>query len=169
MLIGFADKSAPTSGLPWNLYRYKQSKHALSFILFSSGLNVPSRDTISCLDISLGFVTTAFPLYSYLITGCSRGFSLEFVKQLREAPDSFVKTVIATARSPAALRSLEEQIKASEGRFHYVPLNVTNGESIGVAVQQIIQLLGSSGLDVLINNVVINIAGTGEVSDMCNL
>lgn len=92
---------------------------------------------------------------SYLITGCSRGLGLEFVKELLQSPPSSVRTVIATARSPTPSAALAEQIKTSDSRVKYLQLDVVNSASISAAVQAASSILDGAGLDVLINNAAI--------------
>ena len=89
---------------------------------------------------------------SFLITGCSRGLGLELVKQLVKAPTSAVSAIIATGRSPSPSADLADQLKASENRGHYIPLNVVDDKSIQSAVEQATQVLGNKHLDYLINN-----------------
>jgi NAD(P)-dependent dehydrogenase (short-subunit alcohol dehydrogenase family) len=51
------------------------------------------------------------------------------------------------------LPSLKDLISASNGRVYFVPLDVTNDESITAAAQLVTQQLGNNkGLDVLIHN-----------------
>ncbi|MCJ1330235.1 hypothetical protein MMC10_006918 [Thelotrema lepadinum] len=94
---------------------------------------------------------------AYLITGCSRGLGLELVKQLVLAPSSSVGVIITTSRSATPSAALKKQIDAAENRAHYVQLDILDGKSIESATQHTAQILGSSGLDVLINNAAIQI------------
>ena len=89
---------------------------------------------------------------SYLVTGCSRGLGLELVKQLLLARSSSVSNVIATSRSPSPSTALEEQIRSSRGRLHYIQLDVVNKDNVQSAFQHASQILQGQGLDVLINN-----------------
>ncbi|MCJ1326839.1 hypothetical protein MMC10_003505 [Thelotrema lepadinum] len=89
---------------------------------------------------------------SFLITGCSRGLGLELVKQLLKSPASSVSAVLATSRSPTPSAELAEQIKASENRAHYIPLDVVDEKSLDTAAQKATEILGSKHLDYLINN-----------------
>ena len=89
---------------------------------------------------------------SYLITGCSRGLGLELVKQLISTSSSSVGTIFATARSPSPSAALQDSISSSDGRVHFVQLDVTDDGSIATATKHVTQQLGDHGLDVLINN-----------------
>lgn len=90
---------------------------------------------------------------SYLITGCSRGLGLELVKLL--AKSTVANTILATARRETpALKSI---IDSSDGRVHYIPLDVTDDISIISAVEMVTKKLNGKGLDVLINNAAIHI------------
>jgi NAD(P)-dependent dehydrogenase (short-subunit alcohol dehydrogenase family) len=91
---------------------------------------------------------------SYLITGCSRGLGLEIAKLLNACSD--ISSIFATARSLSP--SLKDLVSASNGRVHFVPLDVTNNESITAAAQLVTQQLGNNkGIDVLIHNAGIQI------------
>jgi len=90
---------------------------------------------------------------SYLITGCSRGLGLELTKLL--AGSSSVGTVFATARSKTP--ALDSVINSSNGRVHFVPLDVTTDKSVSSAVSAVTSRLEGAGLDVLINNAGIQI------------
>lgn len=82
---------------------------------------------------------------SYLITGTSRGLGLSFVKYLLSSSET--GTVIATARSQSpALKEI------SDSRLHFLQLDVGDNKSIEQATSKAEELLGSKGLDVLINN-----------------
>ena len=122
----------------------------------------------ACIPHRESYISSQFSkaMSSYLITGCSRGLGLELVKQLSQKPASSVSAIIATARSPTPPAALAEHMKASQGRAHYVPLDVVSTDSIKSAVQQTSQILGSGGLDVLLNNAVMQTVEMGEESDM---
>jgi NAD(P)-dependent dehydrogenase (short-subunit alcohol dehydrogenase family) len=85
---------------------------------------------------------------SYLITGCSRGLGLELTKLLAES--SNVRNVFATARSRTP--ALDSVIDCSNGRVHFVPLDVADDKSVSSAVSAVTSQLEGAGLDVLINN-----------------
>ena len=92
---------------------------------------------------------------SYLVTGCSRGLGLVLVKELLKSPASSVRTILATARSSSPPAALAEAIKSSDGRLHFVQLDVVDPKSIQSATKASSEILGSAGLDVLINNAAI--------------
>ena len=88
---------------------------------------------------------------SYLITGSSRGLGLELVRQLAALPSSRVSRVFATARNPSSAQ-LKEVMNESTGLIIFVRLDATDQSSIMNAVIQVAKEIGTSGLDVLINN-----------------
>lgn len=99
---------------------------------------------------------------TYLITGSSRGVGLELTKLLSSSPGV---TVFATARSLTP--ALETVVNLSSGHVHFVPLDVTKGESITAAVAEVTQKLGPGhGLDVLINNAGIQILEQDGATNM---
>lgn len=85
---------------------------------------------------------------SYLITGCSRGLGLELTRLLAKSPSAGI--IFATARRESS--ALQSIIDSSNGRVHYVFLDVTNDASIASAVETITKKLNGKGLDVIINN-----------------
>ena len=87
---------------------------------------------------------------SVLITGASRGLGLAFVKELVTRPSSEVSKIIAATRREAP--ALNEIASSSSGRVSIVKLDVTDHDSINKAVTETKTILGSQGLDVLINN-----------------
>jgi NAD(P)-dependent dehydrogenase (short-subunit alcohol dehydrogenase family) len=100
---------------------------------------------------------------SYLITGCSRGLGLELTKLLSSS--SAVSTIFATARSLTP--ALQDLVNSSNGRIHFVPLDVAKDDSIAAAVQEVTQILGADrGLDVLINNAGIQILEKDGIAHM---
>jgi len=99
---------------------------------------------------------------SYLITGCSRGLGLELTKLL--AGSSSGNTVIATARSKTP--ALDSVISSSNGRVHFVPLDVTNDQSVSSAVSAVTSRLQGASLDVLINNAGIQVLESNGATKM---
>ncbi|RFU31414.1 hypothetical protein B7463_g4908, partial [Scytalidium lignicola] len=100
---------------------------------------------------------------SYLITGCSRGFGLELTRLLSSS--SAVSILFATARSLTP--ALQDIVDSSNGRVHFVPLDVTKDDSITAASQEVTGVLGADrGLDVLINNAGIQILEKDGITHM---
>lgn len=88
---------------------------------------------------------------NYLVTGSSRGLGLALVSRLASLSTSDVGTVIATSRQGNSPR-LHEVTNSSSGRVGFVPMDVTNAQSIQDAVELVENRLKERGLDVLINN-----------------
>ncbi|RAK72681.1 SDR family oxidoreductase [Aspergillus fijiensis CBS 313.89] len=88
---------------------------------------------------------------SYLITGTSRGIGLELVRQLVDKPKEEVGVIFASARSPNNPK-LDELLQQHPGRIVYVPLDVTDEQSVRNASQLVQTALKGKKLDVLINN-----------------
>lgn len=104
---------------------------------------------------------------SFLITGASRGFGLALARELVSRPASEVSKIIATARKPSA--ELENVAEGSSGRVSVVTFDVTNEASIKKAVPEIETVLGSKGLDVLINNAGVALYSMDGTKSMENL
>lgn len=93
---------------------------------------------------------------SVLITGASRGLGLQMVKDLvkrNERP----KKIIATARNPAAAEELQEITRSFPG-VHLIALDVVSEQSIRSASDEVGSIVGTEGLNCLINNAAINIS-----------
>lgn len=103
---------------------------------------------------------------TYLITGCSRGLGLAFVKELVEGEHASVRLVIATSRNPQAPAALQAIIDSAPDRVKHVSLDVTDQASINEAVKTVQDILGKSGLDVLINNAGITKVDVGRTNGM---
>jgi len=89
-------------------------------------------------------------MVSYLITDTSSGIGLAMTSHLITLPASEVEYIFATAtRESTALRTLA---RASAGRIKFVQLDITNEDSLNVALAKIEHVLGEAGIDVLINN-----------------
>lgn len=101
---------------------------------------------------------------SVLITGASRGLGLAFVKELVTRPSSEVSKIIAAARGEAP--ALNKIASSSSGRVSVVKLDVTDQDSIKQAVTETESILGSQGLDILINNAGICQYALGGISTM---
>ncbi|XP_071771185.1 C-signal [Centroberyx gerrardi] len=95
---------------------------------------------------------------SVLITGSSRGLGLQMVKDLAKSSDR-PATIIATARNPTASTDLQELSKTYPG-VHTVTLDVVSQRSISLALEEVRSIVGSEGLNCLINNAAINICTT---------
>jgi NAD(P)-dependent dehydrogenase (short-subunit alcohol dehydrogenase family) len=100
---------------------------------------------------------------SYMITGCSRGIGLEMVRQLAAQDRTAIGTIVATARSPHPPPDLETILNIHTGRVQFIQLDVEDQTSIDRAATQASGILGTRGLDVLINNAGINIDGPDDV------
>ncbi|KIJ40231.1 hypothetical protein M422DRAFT_174012 [Sphaerobolus stellatus SS14] len=88
-------------------------------------------------------------MYTWLITGSSRGIGLEFVRQILAGGDR----VFATARNPDKSPELQEIAAAAEpGHVHLVQLDTRDAESIKAAAKKVEELLNGDGLDYLLNN-----------------
>jgi NAD(P)-dependent dehydrogenase (short-subunit alcohol dehydrogenase family) len=104
---------------------------------------------------------------NYLITGCSRGLGLALTTELATLPHSTVGTIFATARNETS--SLQALVKSSSGRVVFVKLDTTNESDIAHAVKHVESVLGSRGLDVLINNAGVMPLTPGDVQAMTDL
>jgi NAD(P)-dependent dehydrogenase (short-subunit alcohol dehydrogenase family) len=104
---------------------------------------------------------------NYLITGCSRGLGLALTTELATLPHSTVGTIFATARNETS--SLQALVKSSSGRVVFVKLDTTNESDIAHAVKHVESVLGSRGLDVLINNAGVMPITPGDVQAMTDL
>ncbi|KAK1656967.1 short-chain dehydrogenase/reductase SDR [Colletotrichum godetiae] len=87
---------------------------------------------------------------SYFITGCSRGIGFALASLLATKPESVVGKIFAGARNETdALKKLTAN---SNGRVQFVPIEVTNEQSVKQAFATVKEALGGKGLDILINN-----------------
>jgi NAD(P)-dependent dehydrogenase (short-subunit alcohol dehydrogenase family) len=105
-----------------------------------------------------------------LITGATAGIGRMTALHLAKLGHH----VIATGRKPAELAKLRAEATAelaangrtSSGKLDTLLLDVTSLASISAAVHEVEQLLGSRGLDVLVNNAGFGILGpTSEIDD----
>jgi len=92
-------------------------------------------------------------VFTWLITGASRGIGLETVRQLVSSPSNFV---IATCRDPANAKDLQALKDDAKGKLHISQLDVSSVESIQASEKDIGPLLADKGLDYLLNNAAIN-------------
>ena len=88
---------------------------------------------------------------TYLITGSSRGLGLSLVTRLASLPNSEVGTIIATSRQDNSPR-LRDLVDNSSGRVRFVPMDVTDSQSVQEAVRRVEERLQGRGVDVLVNN-----------------
>ncbi|GMT35546.1 hypothetical protein PFISCL1PPCAC_26843 [Pristionchus fissidentatus] len=86
-------------------------------------------------------------MVSVLVTGANRGIGLGLVRQLVQEPS--VSIVIATARNVDSAKDLKE---IDNPKLHLVSLDTVNEESIAKAHEEVSEIVGDNGLDLLINN-----------------
>ncbi|XP_064423761.1 C-signal [Latimeria chalumnae] len=87
---------------------------------------------------------------SILITGASRGIGFELARQLASESPS-VEKVIATCREPEKAKELQE-LTGKYTKLKIVQLDIVSKESIEKAVKEVEALVGSNGLNCLLNN-----------------
>ncbi|KAA8585212.1 C-factor [Etheostoma spectabile] len=97
---------------------------------------------------------------SVLITGANRGLGLEMVRQMLEAPCP-VRKLFACCRDPDGPRAEALQTLAKKNpNISVVRLDATDLCSIKLCAQQVGSLVGTGGLNLLINNAGIAPKGT---------
>ncbi|XP_078125566.1 C-signal-like [Sander vitreus] len=98
---------------------------------------------------------------SVLITGANRGLGLEMVKQMVEAPRPVTK-LFACCRDPDRPRAeaLQTLAKKNPNIISVVRLDATDLCSIKLCAQQVGSVVGTGGLNLLINNAGILAKGT---------
>ncbi|XP_034751243.1 C-factor-like [Etheostoma cragini] len=98
---------------------------------------------------------------SVLITGANRGLGLEMVRQMLEAP-CLVRKLFACCRDPDGPRAeaLQTLAKKNPDIISVVRLDATDLCSIKLCAQQVGSLVGTGGLNLLINNAGILPKGT---------
>lgn len=79
----------------------------------------------------------------WLITGASRGLGREIARAARDAG----ATVVATARSPAAVR---EAFGGEQDRLHAFALDITDAQAANAVAAETVERFGA--IDVLVNN-----------------
>ena len=97
---------------------------------------------------------------TYLITGSSRGLGLSLVSRLATLPTTDVGTIIATSRHDNSPR-LRDLVHSSSGRVRFVPMDVTDSQSVREAVRSVEERLQGRGVDVLVNNAGVFPGGRG--------
>ncbi|XP_064526876.1 C-signal-like [Pseudopipra pipra] len=89
---------------------------------------------------------------SVLVTGANRGIGLGLVQHLLGLPNP-PQWLFATCRDPKGQRAQELQNLASKHpNLVIIPLEVSDPASIKAAAAKVEELLGGSGLNILINN-----------------
>ncbi|XP_032556757.1 C-factor-like isoform X1 [Chiroxiphia lanceolata] len=89
---------------------------------------------------------------SVLVTGANRGIGLGLVQHFLKMPNP-PQWVFATCRDPKGQRAQELQNLASKHpNLVIIPLEVSDPASIKAAAARVEELLGGSGLNILINN-----------------
>ncbi|KAI0628095.1 NAD-P-binding protein [Trametes polyzona] len=94
-------------------------------------------------------MTSSAKLTTWFVTGTSRGIGLEIVRQLLESPNNLVVAGCRTPERATALHALEGTAK---GTLHVIQLDVSDVDSIRASAKELERILGSTGLDYLINN-----------------
>lgn len=87
---------------------------------------------------------------SVLITGCNRGIGLELVKQFSKSPETTI--VIATCRDLKAATDLKVVASLYPGKVSILALEVTDYSAYPKFVEEVLALVGNTGLNLLINN-----------------
>jgi len=105
---------------------------------------------------------------SYLITGSSRGIGLSLVSLLAAFPETIVGKIVATARTTES-PALQKLAQSSGGRISIVKLVTTDKASIAQAATEVEHILGSRGLDVLVNNAGVMPTTPGGIEAMDDL
>jgi len=90
---------------------------------------------------------------SVLITGANRGLGLEFVKQFLTLPKP-PKYILAVCRVPSKAPELEK-LAAENASVHIVAFEITDPKQYDKAVNEVHKIVGTTGLNVLINNAAI--------------
>jgi len=90
------------------------------------------------------------PIGSVLITGANRGLGLEFIRQFLKL-DTPPQHIFAVCRSPDSAPELQ-QLAKSNSSVHLVQCEITEPDQHAEAVSQVQNIVGSAGLNVLINN-----------------
>ncbi|CAO4379399.1 unnamed protein product [Caenorhabditis nigoni] len=84
---------------------------------------------------------------SVVVTGANRGIGLGLVQQL--VKDKNIRHIIATARD---VEKATELNAIKDPRLHVLPLAVTCDKSIDTFVSKVSEIVGSDGLNLLVNN-----------------
>lgn len=89
-------------------------------------------------------------LRSALITGANRGIGLELVRQLSQKSPP-LQLILATCRQPEDAKDLHA-LTIDNPNIKIIQLDVTKAESIRKVKELVESLVGTSGLDLLVNN-----------------
>ncbi|EFP03036.1 hypothetical protein CRE_28644 [Caenorhabditis remanei] len=84
---------------------------------------------------------------SVVITGANRGIGLTIVRELIK--DKNIHHLIATARD---VEKAEDLKSINDSRLHILPLDVVCDKSIDTFVAKVAEIVGSDGLNLLVNN-----------------
>ncbi|KAG8178602.1 hypothetical protein JTE90_022393 [Oedothorax gibbosus] len=146
--------------------------YGLSFTLVSSSsviywfanMNFKVQTCLLLLCILFFENVRSAKIGSVLVTGANRGLGLEFVRQfsqLEDAPDY----IFATYRNESTLQELNKiQLSSKKAQVILIKLDVRFLEQIKAAKEQVEQVVGDRGLNLLINN-----AGVLEILEFPNL
>ncbi|KAK0397870.1 hypothetical protein QR680_002311 [Steinernema hermaphroditum] len=89
-----------------------------------------------------------------VITGANRGIGFALVQEFSE--DDELKNMFACCRNPVDAEQLKA-LASTDSRIHLIRMDVSDPISISKAAQEVEKLVGSDGVNLLINN-----AGTNE-------
>ena len=93
--------------------------------------------------------STAAGAATFLVTGCSRGIGLEWVRQILARGDS----IVATCRNPAGAAELQTMLDGYSGTgfAHALPVDVSDEASVS-ALPALLAEKGVAAIDVLVHN-----------------
>ncbi|KAI0745008.1 NAD-P-binding protein [Earliella scabrosa] len=100
---------------------------------------------------------------TWFITGTNRGIGLEMARQLLQETSNIV---IAACRDPSGASALQVLRETASGTLHIVRLEVTDRKSIRACADEVSNLLGSSGIDYIVNNAGVNLGDKDVPSTM---
>eukprot|EP00088_Acartia_fossae_P032797 TRINITY_DN3353_c0_g1_i3.p1 TRINITY_DN3353_c0_g1~~TRINITY_DN3353_c0_g1_i3.p1 ORF type:complete len:247 (+),score=50.04 TRINITY_DN3353_c0_g1_i3:49-789(+) len=85
------------------------------------------------------------------ITGCNRGIGLEIVKQMLNLATPPVSLFANYRQEPGELKELKDRHE----NLHLIDMDVTDYDAFPSVVKQVDSIVGSQGLNLLINNAVV--------------
>lgn len=97
---------------------------------------------------------------TWLVTGANRGIGFGLVTHLLNRPNTIV---FATARNPAIAHDLNKLSKRFPDRLHVLKFEVTSRDEGLAAAEQVKQIVGTNGLDVVIANAGVSL-GLGPIA-----